>query len=58
MTNNFNDMCADERGEYDCLHGNPVADNEVPEYYTGYDRQYHAEQNATANSELQLRGLK
>lgn len=54
MMTDLNKMCAYERGEYDCLHGHPVSDNESPEYYSGYGDQYEQEQIATHISEQHL----
>ena len=51
-----NDMCDYERGEYDCLHGHDVKDNESPDYYSGYGDRYCEEQNETAKTVQQFNG--
>lgn len=48
---NFKDMTAYERGEYDCIHGHAVRDDETPDYYSGYGDAYAMEQSATWYSE-------
>ena len=47
----LNKMCAYERGEYDCIMGHKVRDDESPEYYSGYGDAYAKEQTATWYSE-------
>ena len=51
-----NDLCDYERGEYDCLHGHDVKDNESPDYYSGYVDRYCEEQNQTARTVQQFNG--
>ena len=36
----FKELTEYERGEYDALHGYPVADNESPDYLSGYGDAY------------------
>lgn len=45
------DMTAYERGEWDCVHGYAVRDDEIPDYYSGYGDAYAKEQSATWYSE-------
>jgi|11BtaG_2_1085332.scaffolds.fasta_scaffold01828_13 hypothetical protein len=54
---NFENLTAYERGEYDCLHGHDVRDDQEQEYYWGYADQYATEQCETAKSELTVGGL-
>jgi len=58
MQNKKINVSDSERGKQDCIKGSKVSHNESLAYHIGYGKQYEAEQNATAKSELQLRGLK